>query len=1113
MSEEQQTTTLAELRRRKEAKKASVWFKKHMPFLFDWRSLFYFGLMVVVVGFCWMGYSLIQNYGTQLYGWDYMSQYVEFYYHYWDVWHEFFKTGHFTMYDPSIYLGGDNIGSMSYYGLFDPFVFLNVLFPRRWVPQMTAIFTVLKATCSAFAMRAYLKYMGIRESTSRIGGLAYAFSGFVNFFVGFPSFVSAVVFIPLVLLGIEKVIKEKKIAILVWSLAMLGIVSFFFLVVMCVWGALYALWRFFWTIKSRKAKDSWAVLGLGVLSFALGLMLCSWSLLPSIRQSSLSGRGQSIAYLYLQDLLNAIKTFDVKTVFARLFEMVGDHPGREMMGLVSFFFPTCNYLWLPLYGGGASTGYDAWTSSLFIYTPMIIFFMFELIENIRRKDWEHIVSFALCSYCVFTIFAYFFSFAFTGDGYGRWYIILIPLLIRQACRGMDHRKEAPKWQLPVASGLVAVATILTFFMVRWVLDGKTFTNSNFMTYWQSVYNIPAYVIRNGEKYTTLWLGIYQMGLVVVESLFLVFFNKKKFFKNLSAAFVVVEIIVCGNISFLYGSSYSYGKYFNGGYDSKNHSWTTGNQLTEAFAYITKEYDTDTLYRAYADYPAQKNMNYAMGYNGTTPWSSLFNYEVIDLSHYSHVIENEYVNGTPYGKQNISSRWSGYYNNKRFSFDLATGVKYYAIVYEDTGMGDIWDNDDFKYNVPFGSKCVYKNDKFRIYQNPYHIELGRAVDGVYKENAVEKYLEDGTIDTDHLNHSDFYRSLYGVSGYKEIAKNEEAYLNGAIIKDSETIPDGISVLSAPAFDDVPFKNLTSSLKSRVFENVSGYGFNYEDPGSFLTDSSKNVYVTNYHTPYSGEIFKGTYYGSDGLTDGKLVWSLGEGDPYMNEDPNGAYFLMAYNHKNISRMYMIGDTFNEDGSFKKQNVILNYEYHSFDNVNGQSSGNYTGLFGIYAEGRVRQIVFSKKNGEDGSSPVPFLLVQERRDFDRKYAFMTDSDHLLTDVKYINSDHFTAKSSFSKSKAVVTTLGYDAGWKVIAKTKGDSGEYIETELKTLKMDGGFVGFFAPEGEVEYEFNYVTPYLKTGLALSVGACAIFFGYEITMFVIRLNKRKKELISNVPNK
>jgi len=1102
--------TLAELRA-SQTKPALAWMRKHTPWLLNWRSLFYFGLFVAIVGFIWMGYSLLWNKGTQMYGWDYMSQYIEFYYRYWDIWRNFFKTGHFIHYDPAIYLGADSIGTMSYYGLFDPFVFLNTFFPRAWVPQMTAIFTTVKCVCSAFAMRAYLKYMGVKETTSRIGGLAYAFCGFVNFFVGFPSFVSCVPFVPLIMLGIEKVLKERKIYILMLSIGMLGVISFFFLVVMCVWGAVYALWRFFWTIKTRKAADNWKALGLGTLAFLLGLMLCSWSVLPSVRQSTLSGRGQSIGYFYLQDLLNALKTFDVKRVFARMFEMVGNHPGREMMGIVSFFFPTCNYLWLPLYGGGATTSYDSWTSSLFIFTPMIIFFAFQLIQSVRKKDWEHLVGFALCSYLVFTIFAYFFFFAFTGDGYGRWYIVLVPLLIRQACRGMDNLKDAPKWQLPVASGIVAVATLLTFFMVRWVLKDETFTNDNYMTYWNSSYNIPAYVTRNGKQYTTLWLSIYQMGLTVVESVVIYFLQHRKSLRPVVLGFVAIEACVCGNISFLYGSSYSYGRSFNGGYD-KSLGWTTATQLTEAFQYVTKEYDPHSLYRAYADYPAQKNMNYAMGYNGTTPWSSLFNYAVIDLSHYSHIIENEYYSGSPYGYQNISSRWSGYYNNKRFAFDLSTGMKYYAIVSEDTGFGDLWDDDNFLYNVPFGSKCVFKNNKFRIYENPYYLPLGHAVDKAYRKGAEDITKEDGTLDTTKLNHSAFYQDKSGNSGYAEIVRNEEVYLDGAIFDDDAVVPEWVSFEEAPSTAALPYNNLTTRLKARVYQNVPGYGFHYQDPAAFLTDDSFNSYKGPYSNARAGQSFLGTNYGVNDKPDGKLVWTInapsGNALPdYFNEDPTGAYFLMAYPSKNISRVYMIGDTFEEDGvTIKEENRVLNYEYHSFDNVNSQLSGSYGGLFGIYAPGRVRYIVFSKKNGDDGASPNPYLLMKERYEIEAQYAKLTSQEYALTDVDYKQTDYISAKTNFSESRIVVTTLGYDAGWHVTAKYTGDSGQAIEEKLQVYRLDGGFVGFIAPKGEVTYQFRYKTPYLGVGYALAGGAVVGYAMLHVGYFLYQRHQKKKHL-------
>src|SRR5574344_1456909 len=83
------------------------WLKKHCPWLFSIHSLFYLFLFVFVLGLLWMGYSLISNYGTQMYGWDYEIQYVEFQYEYWDIWRYFFKTGHFTLYDTSVFFGSD----------------------------------------------------------------------------------------------------------------------------------------------------------------------------------------------------------------------------------------------------------------------------------------------------------------------------------------------------------------------------------------------------------------------------------------------------------------------------------------------------------------------------------------------------------------------------------------------------------------------------------------------------------------------------------------------------------------------------------------------------------------------------------------------------------------------------------------------------------------------------------------------------------------------------------------------------------------------------------------------------------------------------------------------
>ncbi len=1067
--------SLGELRKNQESKTAS-WLKEHAPWLFDWKSLFWYFVFVFLVGVLWMAYSLFSNSGTQLYGWDYSSQYTQFAYRFYDEWHYFFKTGVFTLYDPSTFFGTDNIGSNSYYGLFDPFVFLVVFFPRSAVPQVFAFAACLKGVFGALTMRAYLKYMGVSEKSSRVGALAFAYSGYLNFMVGFPSTVSMCLTVPLILLGIEKVIKERKPTTLIFGLFLLGIISFFFLVVLCIFGVLYALWRFFWTIKQRNGKENVEVIAMGICSFALGLMLCSWTLLPSLRESSLSGRTVSIGAAYLASLKSAFANFDVGTVFTLLFQMVGGNSSRELMGLVSFFYPTCNYLWLPLIRSTTDYAYDAWTASLFCYTPMAIFFISNMVSNIRKKDWEHLIGFAVCCYFVFTTFAYYFFYAFTGDGYGRWFIVLVPLIICEACKGLDDIKKNPDWQLPFASLSACLLTVLTFLITKWALSGKQTNPLGFSSYYYYTFNVPAVV--NG--YSLLWVVIYQICLVIVESLIIYFLRNKESLHHVLMGLIAVEIIVAGNMSFAYGSSWSYKYSYNGG--SYNAAL-----LQDATDYMNAQ--DSSFFRTYQEGTNEKNASMAFGYNGSSNFHSLFNYDVAELGRFSHVVSNEYTYGPVYGKMITNKTWSGYYANKRADFDYAMGYKYYIIRNE--GYGD-WENDeDYAYNVPFGSKAIYQNERFRVYQSPIVSSLGHAVDKVYQIKNDE--------DSSTENSSNFYESKYGVEGFKEITRNEECYLNGAIFEENSEIPQGFSLSDAPTSYS-SYKDLTTDLMGYKYVTIEGYGFHYEDPGSFLTDS--NVWSKN-----PERIGSSGQYGQD---DDKIVWKKNDGG-YLNNDATGAYFLLGYTSSARTRIYMIGDTFDEEGNLLKENTLLNYEYWAISNLISSGSSSYNGLYGFYAPGKVKAIVYCRKKEGNATENVsrPFLLKQERSDFESRLETLSnDSEYALSDVSYSVND-FTFKTNFSKKRICVTSLGYDEGWSVKATYQNEEGNIVTENCETFKLDGGFVGFLAPSGEVTYSLSYLTPTLKTGVALSIAAVVIYFGYELTLYLLykknRENRQKEK--------
>lgn len=105
-------------------------FDKWFSFLYDRNSAFYYYLVLVGIGILFFATSLFTNYFTTPYTGDYVAQQFAFYTNGYDDWWHFFTTGEFVLYDTNTFLGASNIGSNSFYYLFDPFFMPILLFPR-----------------------------------------------------------------------------------------------------------------------------------------------------------------------------------------------------------------------------------------------------------------------------------------------------------------------------------------------------------------------------------------------------------------------------------------------------------------------------------------------------------------------------------------------------------------------------------------------------------------------------------------------------------------------------------------------------------------------------------------------------------------------------------------------------------------------------------------------------------------------------------------------------------------------------------------------------------------------------------------------------------------------
>ena len=137
-------------------------------------------------------------------------------------------------------LGGPISGLYAYY-LASPFHLILLLFPREELPMAVNLVILLKLSACGLTMALYLRSRGMLRPAALFFTTAYAFCGYNNAYAWCIMWVDAVVFLPLVALGIERLWKEQKPLLYVLSLALAIISCFYTGYMLCLFSVLYFL--------------------------------------------------------------------------------------------------------------------------------------------------------------------------------------------------------------------------------------------------------------------------------------------------------------------------------------------------------------------------------------------------------------------------------------------------------------------------------------------------------------------------------------------------------------------------------------------------------------------------------------------------------------------------------------------------------------------------------------------------------------------------------------------------------------------------------------------------------------------------------------------------------
>ena len=1034
--------------------------KRFVDYLPCWlknpHSLFHYFWFMVLLGVLFFCTSLFTNYFTTPFTGDYCAQQIPFYTNGYDDWWHFFTTGEFVFYDTNTFLGANNIGSNSFYYLLDPFFIPIMLCPRQFIAQGIAIMTILKMATAGMMFYLYMRYMGASRRSAKLTGIMYGFSGWTAWYLWFNHMTDVTIVLPLMLLGVEKILKEKKPWVLALSICMMGFVNYFFCICFLLCAFIYAMFRFFQRIKLNNWKNNLLILLIGFLAFSVGILLACFAMLPSVAVALSGSRAETANYL--NELKMALKSFDLGKIFDLLVTWddgyVNRREARHYFFLIELMYPVTSDRGTPLVNYTNQYGnYDNVAGSLYCFIPTLILFFPALIKSIREKHFGPLIATILFILAILSPFFYYAFFGFTQP-YSRWFIFPVFCMIAFVGLYLDRFKDDDIWPLNVGAIVVVILAILGALCANHIVEeyGKSTGSQEYYTY-----RLPIPIVA-----IVLLMVLHIGGVYFI----LRFFKKKPQLHKLYTGIVSFELIVMGALVIEFHGVNDYAN-VNSGLDNNN----------ALHALVEKTGNMDrTYYRSYSSLAGSDATNDAMrnGYNGSSFFHSLYNYNTDDIRN---------------GEAISTGSWSGAYVGKRIGFDTLLGVKYYYVI------NDYWQYNsrreassaEFRDNVPFGYEKVNSdygidsNYKFNVYKNKEYIEFALSYDA---------YIPSSGLSNDH------------------ILDYESAFLEAAIVVDKSTAGQRITTSIVPSVSKNDFNSLgmlSTSLKNQ-YPNLTETSVSAHRTQELLT-SEKGYKLSYYDTRYKN----GNYVANNRLSKAKDMISVDTLGYTKRNTP--VYTGLASNDSGSRRYIAIIDfpvgtadeRYDEKGmvyyldnhysSDLKADIyfvdttgkIVTYDNHSDPRYTVSSTG-----WGANKKWRAFYVT------PDSTGKAPHIkrivVVARNTKIEANYNLYYDSysnylahtqkfrDNPITDVEYKTST-WKFKTNFAENRIITTRLAYEDGFTVTCTDKNGN----KKDLPVFMTQGGFLSFVSGTGECSYVVDFYPPGLSLGRTLSaIGAFAL---------------------------
>ena len=201
----------------------------------------------------------------------------------------------------SLGYGGDILTTLHYYVIGDPLDLLSVVCPTRYAAYLYSFLSLLRLYLAGLGFGAFCWYKKQGTPLSKaVGSVCYVFFTYSFLMVArHPFFALPMVYLPLLLLGVEQVLAKRRPYLFIFIVFLASISNFYFFYMLAIITAIYTVFRLCCLYDRHSAKQAVSRLLAVTMWAMLGVLMSAIVLLPVILAFVYSNRTADYQFNWL----------------------------------------------------------------------------------------------------------------------------------------------------------------------------------------------------------------------------------------------------------------------------------------------------------------------------------------------------------------------------------------------------------------------------------------------------------------------------------------------------------------------------------------------------------------------------------------------------------------------------------------------------------------------------------------------------------------------------------------------------------------------------------------------------------------------------------------------